>query len=642
VGVWSSEATSTVPRQIQGPRLYKPSGTSGDVATGDVDGDGLNDVIVVDPGTDRFTVYIQDPLKGLTSYYGPGEVDLSVVDASLTGVTAEFIVVADVFDDSSLLPEVILGDADTGDLHVLRWAEPPAVITPGFRLIYTEPGVATSLSGVAAGDLTGDGFAEIVATDDDILSPSLVALTESVITPDTFEILFGPVAAGAGVRGPSIGDVHPDPGVEIAVANAGEVAATAVSLYAADGTTIGDYAISAAVGVAWDTLIADVWPGVTGAELAVAIDADAGTSSINVFPQGVADLGAPSAYATGARYRTGSLAAGALDGDGNGELFVGNGGYWSRESSEATAPSVQVFEHNATLDGFDTAGTTTLRAGGVERGGTAPVLPVTDLGGVGPSRHPAGAVADTHVSTETAPFVRHVECADCHNAHEATSTVGVAPAAYGRILGTYGATAALADAQPIASEYELCYKCHSAYQDADGLEGSADVSADFDAANASVHAVEQSVATTINAGTFVDSWDNDSVLYCIDCHSIAGATPAVSGPHTSAEAPILKLPYLGVVPGDEDLLCYGCHKRTVYFTGTEDTTITTGSFFWDASAGALHTLHVEDHGFGGASCHVSHGSPTNERLIRDAIIYDADARTCTGPCHPAPGIAYTP
>lgn len=647
VAVWGTDAADAAPRSLVGPRTYVPSGTSGAVATGDVDGDGRIDVVVVDPGTHRLTVYIQDPLKGLTSFYGPGEVDLSAVDASLSGVTPDFALVADVFDDAGLMPELVLGDADTGDVYVLRWAEPPAVVTPGFELVYTASGVASSMSGMAAGDLSvpADGFAEVVVTDDDALSPSIVALTESGVTPDTFTTHFGPVAALAGVRGPSIGDAHPDAGIEVAVANSGEPAASAVSLYDASGTLIDDYAINAAAGAARDTLIADVWSGEAGAELAVAIDAGLGSSSINVYAQGGSDLAAPVAYATGTRYRTGSLAAGDLDGDGEAELFVGNGGFWSRDAAEATVPSVQVFKANGAGTAFDTAETVTLRFGGVERAGSAPWLAVADLGGVGPSRHPVGAVEDTHVPTETAPFVRHVECADCHNAHEATATPAAAPAAYGRILGTFGATATHTPAEPIANEYELCYKCHSAYQDATGLEGARDVSADFETGNASVHAVEQSVATTINAGAFVGAWDNDSVLYCIDCHAVAGSSPAVAGPHVSAEAPVLVSPYLGALPANADLLCYDCHRYTTYYdeTGTGDAGAA-ASWFADATAGPLHGLHVRDHGFACATCHVSHGSPSNEALIRPVIdfVRAGAGGSCIGPCHPSPDGGITP
>jgi predicted CXXCH cytochrome family protein len=135
------------------------------------------------------------------------------------------------------------------------------------------------------------------------------------------------------------------------------------------------------------------------------------------------------------------------------------------------------------------------------------------------------------------------------------------------------------------------------------------------------------------------------VLYCIDCHSVAGEDPAVAGPHTSNEAPILKSPYLGALPSDADALCYDCHKYTTYYdlTSLEDTG-TAASWFYDATAGPLHGLHVRDHGFGCASCHASHGSPVNERLVRDTVTFEvtADGGSCIGPCHVSPDGGTTP
>jgi hypothetical protein len=265
-----------------------------------------------------------------------------------------------------------------------------------------------------------------------------------------------------------------------------------------------------------------------------------------------------------------------------------------------------------------------------------------------------GAVADAHAVDEAAPFVRHVECADCHDAHEATSTVAAAPDVYGSILGTYGTavtntgpgvSVTYADQKPVAYEYQLCLKCHSAYLDGAGLEGSADIGAEVNAANASVHAVEAPPTVTAfspRSGSFEAGWDNDATLYCIDCHSAAG-TPAVAGPHASSEAPVLVSPYLGVAPSNVAGLCYDCHKYTTYYdpTSVEDTG-TAASWFADAADGPLHGLHVREHGFGCASCHASHGSPTNERLIRGSVVFTPNATggSCTGPCHPG-GVTYT-
>lgn len=630
VAVWGTEAEAVAPRQVVGPRFYAAEGTSGVMAVGDIDGDGAQNVVVADRDFGQLTVFSPDRLKGLSSYFRPG---VLVIDE-----IADHIVVADVFDNGQLEVCVIAGST----LYVYRYDDGLGMLQP----LATLPGLGTDITGIAAGDVTGDGFDELVITDAG--EPQVRVVTQAGVGVTLLYTITGGTVR-AGVRGPSVGDVLSTAGVEIAVANA-DTASNNVTIYdGATGAFHSDYTINAPAGIrAWTTLIADVLPGVTtvgtsGLELAVAGNGGSGLSAAYVYTQtGTGALNAPQRYDTGTGYGTGSLAVGDIDGDAWPEFVVGNGGFWSRDAALATPPNVQVLSLNAAQSAFDTALTLTLPAGGVERAGEAPALAVVDLGGVGPSRHPVGAVEDQHEYTEATPLVRHVECMDCHNVHETTSTVSPAPAAYGRVSGTFGATAALADAKPITYEYELCYKCHSAYQAPAGLEGATDISALLDSANASVHAVEESVATTINVQTFEDDWDNDSVLFCIDCHSVAGAAPAIDGPHVSSEAPILRSPYLGVTPANPNGLCYDCHKYAVYYTGgANDPDLITGSFFRDATAGALHELHVGQHGFGCAACHASHGEPTNERLVRGGIEYDATARTCTGPCHPG-GIAYTP
>jgi predicted CXXCH cytochrome family protein len=636
LAVWGTDAAGAAPRDIIGPRSYAAEGTSGVAAAGDLDGDGTAEVAVADRGSNRVTVFSFDPLKGLA------------YDASsvlVVGGTAEHLRVADIVAGGA--EELVVVSA--GTLYLYRYD-----IALGPVLLDTVAGLGSDVTGIATGDLDADGYAEVVVTDSG--APAILMLTESATTPGTLEPFgVGAIPAKAGVRGPSVGDVWAGgagAGVEIAVANADE-ATDQVTVYdAGAGTELGSYSVDATAGARPSaTLVGDLLPGVTPfgtsrAELVVAIDGGADVSSVNVFPQlpgpgGGLSVAGRQRYDLEAGARSGSLAAGDIDGDGEVELAVGNGGLWG-----AVPPSVALF-------GPDAAGSALvatpqyLRAGGAERAGKAPALAMADLGGIGPSRHPVGAVEGAHASTETAPFARHVECADCHNAHEATSTVAAAPAAYGRIRGAFGVTvtntgpgAAVTydDGERVRYEYELCFKCHSAYA---GLTGRADIAAQLNPNNTSVHAVEAPYTSVARPGSFVAPWTSDSLLYCIDCHTAAGAPP-VAGPHTSGEAPVLKRPYLGAAPVSPQLLCYACHRYDVYYTGASDSGVS-ASWFADASAGPLHRLHVRDAGFGCAACHVSHGSEARAALVRDAIAFtpDASGGTCIGPCHPSPGVTYT-
>ncbi len=231
------------------------------------------------------------------------------------------------------------------------------------------------------------------------------------------------------------------------------------------------------------------------------------------------------------------------------------------------------------------------------------------MGDVGASKHAVGAVEDTHVSTETASFERHVECVDCHNVHEATSTPAPAPLAYGAIKGTQGVSVANSPAGQITytqkpridNEYELCMKCHSGWS---ASTDTRNIAKEIDTRNASVHAIEETSTTSnATAGSFVSGWGNDSVLHCRDCHGTADKT-AVQGPHASDQAPLLVKPYWGVTPSDASQLCFDCHRREVYFTGAEDgVPASTSRFYNDSGAGARQ-----------ASAQLAHADPGQELL----------------------------
>ncbi|MBC7266773.1 MAG: hypothetical protein H5T75_07370 [Coriobacteriia bacterium] len=609
-----SEAT-VAPWPLVGPREFEPAGAVSDVAMGDVDGDGTAEAIVGYADAAKLSILRADPLAGL-----------SRTDVAIPA-SAEFVGVADVLGDLDDLPEVLALDRGGSTLYVYRWNG--STLAP-----VTTVAVGPSSSGMAFGDVTGGLSDDVVVTDDG--ADEVRIITETGV--DQLQVTTTISSAYAAPRGPSVGDVwSASAGPEIVVANAGETSDT-VAVYDGSGTLLGARAVDAdlAGGArAWDTLVVELDSASPGSELAVAVNGFGGTSSLNVFRQSGGGLSAtPVRLDTGTAKATSTLASGDVDGDGAAELVCGNGGW----RASGVGPSAAVFDGVLTL-------TQELPLGGTERAGSVP-LAVGDLGAVGKSRHPVGAVPGSHNSTETPPFARHVECVDCHDPHEATSTVAAAPAVYGRLKGVFGAAVTntgagtavtYADAQPVTNEYEVCFKCHSAYG---GWSGVRDIASEVNTRNVSVHSIEESRLTSAPASTFETGWAADSVLYCVDCHGTADAG-APAGPHASNASPLLKRPYAGVATGDAGMLCYACHKRSVYYTGVDDTG--SASLFYDATAGALHAAHTNTAGLSCGACHVSHGSPTEDRLARTdvGLSLASDGGSCTNACHPVPGVSYT-
>jgi len=442
---------------------------------------------------------------------------------------------------------------------------------------------------------------------------------------------------------------------QIAVGDAGPATST-VRVLDGSGAELAGYLVTAVGGGAPSaSAIGDVLPSlpVSGRdELVVSFTNEGtGSSSVIVVPQlsSGSGLDYPAAaieMASGAGTHTLSLLAADVDNDGLAELVAGYGGTWAQTSS-AAAPFVQIW-HSAT-GGASFQAAETHVGGGTELAGAAPSLALADFGAIFPSRHPIDEVAAAHVSTETAPFDRHVTCSDCHNSHEATTAVAVAPLVSGQMKGAWGVAVTYPDGVPIfgapaqaTNGYEICFKCHSSYT---ALGGRPDDAAEFAPTNASLHSVSTASTSTVPAGTFVAGWTASSILNCTDCHGDDGRTGAQArGLHESASAPILIAPYLGASPADADLLCYDCHKYTVYGTGADDAP-TGMSFFQRTSPGIrLHSSHVASvatggHGLACSACHVSHGSATNPHLLRDDIGFTstgADAGVCSNGCHSAP------
>lgn len=626
---YSQDGASAPSRPLLGPRALSIAGAVGPMAAGDIDGDGRAEVLVADTTSGNIDVLSYDPLRGLSNRTGLG---VQPIDAS-----AELLAVGDVLLDGSGLPEVVMVDASTGDLWVYR--STGSGLTP-----VDGPVPVGTVSGMTLGDVTGTGTSDVILTTSG--PDDLVVLTE---VSGALQATGGPWNMLASPRAPSVGDVWPDGGSEIVVLNAAEPTAT-VSVFRADGTHLGDFSGGAAAGeVPTASHIADVLPALSGAEvLATYADPSAG-SRLVVFPLDPGTgLGTPLAYALGVRSNPADVDAADVDGDGRAEVLVANVGSFTRDSTRQRA-SLEVLSANTAGDALLVA--ETMWAGGAElAGGTAAVV-AADVGPVGQTGHPVGVVSDTHVSTETVEVARHVECADCHDSHAASSDEASAPLAFGAIQGTWGVAVQntsptsllLVEQQGVRYEYELCLKCHSTWSD---LAGSSDLASLVNTQNASVHAVEERSATaSISAGSFEPGWDEDSVMYCTTCHGNSD-TSEPAGPHRSSVAPILTRPYWGIAPSDSSGLCYQCHRYAVYFTGAEDTPADPkSSFFGSTGNQALHAYHTDTLGFGCASCHVSHGAQTEPHLLSSEVGFTpaANGGSCLTACHGAGGAteAYT-
>ncbi len=190
-----------------------------------------------------------------------------------------------------------------------------------------------------------------------------------------------------------------------------------------------------------------------------------------------------------------------------------------------------------------------------------------------PSSHPVAATAGVHDPTEQAATMgRHVECADCHDAHQAQPGSGTPPAVSPPIAGVSGVDSAGIEVSVATNQYEICFKCH-----ADTAQGLTPVPRQvvtlnkrlqFDITNPSFHPVE-GPGVNPNVPSLILPMTSASVIYCTDCHSndagpgAGGTGPA--GPHGSNYPYLLERQYVMTDNTAEAptvyALCYKCHDR---------------------------------------------------------------------------------
>lgn len=244
--------------------------------------------------------------------------------------------------------------------------------------------------------------------------------------------------------------------------------------------------------------------------------------------------------------------------------------------------------HSITADGLKTAA-------GRDWYDARPMSAVSEaLYGVmaGTYSHNVGAYDGIHrpsPSDETRTYLsanKHVECADCHNVHSAVAQRHT-PAGAAGATDNNNVSGALADVQGISvtawsttrwtaptiagatvtatEEWQICLKCHSAYNTSMASWGGSgslawtDQALEFSTYNASYHPVvaglpatdpglngssrlqanDMRAAFTVGGVTY-GGWSNGDSMYCSDCHAQSGAGSL--GPHGSAVKWMLKGP----------------------------------------------------------------------------------------------------
>jgi hypothetical protein len=244
-----------------------------------------------------------------------------------------------------------------------------------------------------------------------------------------------------------------------------------------------------------------------------------------------------------------------------------------------------------------------------------------------PSIHPITLNSESHSPVEDPinPKMRHVVCADCHNAHAARPGVAVAPNASGALAGLVGVSAAGTIVDPLTKEYELCFRCH-----ADSIErGPATVlrqfintntRLEFSSANQSFHPVVAMGKNLNSVPSLIAPWTVNSLMYCTDCHNSdsgpkAGGSGA-NGPHGSIYRPLLER---NLNTADFQMesaaayaLCYKCHSRSVVLSN---------------SSFPFHELHVVEQKTACTTCHDSHGVATVPHLINFNTDYVTNSPT---------------
>jgi predicted CXXCH cytochrome family protein len=232
-----------------------------------------------------------------------------------------------------------------------------------------------------------------------------------------------------------------------------------------------------------------------------------------------------------------------------------------------------------------------------------------------PYRHPVASFSGVHDAAENyaGAVSKHVECVDCHNPHQANSSLSAAPLVPGRLQGVPAVSTANIYLATATYEYEVCFKCHGSLinnvmptTSYPRVTTITDNRIKFATTNPSFHPV-MGPLNKISDNMLIAPWVKGSIIYCTDCHG--SDSSGIRGSHGSIYKHILLRKFeTSEVPAttytsDDYALCFGCHNvNTLFGTNTKF---------------KQHKTHISTHAQKDRCvyCHDPHGNPYNLGMI---------------------------
>lgn len=222
---------------------------------------------------------------------------------------------------------------------------------------------------------------------------------------------------------------------------------------------------------------------------------------------------------------------------------------------------------------------------------------------------------------------RHVDCGDCHNVHvsaqngaSAVSRVEVDPRS---VPSAIRYTFRSATDPGLASEWEVCFKCHSSWTKQPARQS--DLAELTLPENPSFHPIQaEGRNVSIARESFTGRYGPESRITCTDCHG--SDEDDERGLHGSRNEHLLKRP--------DGELCFSCHSFDVYASAGSDTRTRAASRFNG------HAFHVAEQQLACSTCHDPHGSTRFPALLvrangRGILNYEPTpaGATCQSTCH---------